>query len=127
MLSPEERVISREQAFVILERLDQVEAHLEHLRDGVRRSWLMSMASRPRDRVAERRRSGTRTARRALSRGCIAVRLGLRSMPGSLTGMSQRFRGLPVTGSADEGDQNAQGHRRAARDHSVTSRATEGD
>lgn len=36
MLSPGERAISREQAFVILGRLDHVEAQLEHLRDGVR-------------------------------------------------------------------------------------------
>ena len=36
MLSPGERVISREQVSVFLERLDQVEAQLEHLRDGVR-------------------------------------------------------------------------------------------
>ena len=31
MLSPGERAISREQAFVILKRLDQVEAQLRHL------------------------------------------------------------------------------------------------
>ena len=37
MLSPGERAISREQAFVLLERLDQVEAQLDHLRHGVRR------------------------------------------------------------------------------------------
>jgi hypothetical protein len=36
MLSPGERAISREQAFVILERLDQVEAQLEYLRHGLR-------------------------------------------------------------------------------------------
>jgi len=36
MLSPGERAISREQAFVILKRLDQVEAQLRHLRHGVR-------------------------------------------------------------------------------------------
>jgi hypothetical protein len=36
MLTPGERAISREQALMILERLDQVEAQLRHLRDGVR-------------------------------------------------------------------------------------------
>ena len=36
MLSPGERAISREQAFVILERLDEVEGQLQHLREGVR-------------------------------------------------------------------------------------------
>ena len=36
MLSPGERAISREQAFVILERLDEVEGQLRRLRDGVR-------------------------------------------------------------------------------------------
>lgn len=36
MLSPGERAISREQAFVILERLDEVEGQLRHLREGVR-------------------------------------------------------------------------------------------
>jgi hypothetical protein len=35
-LSPGERAISREQAFVILERLDEVEGQLEHLRQGLR-------------------------------------------------------------------------------------------
>ena len=36
MLSPGERAISREQALVILERLDEIEGQLHHLRDGVR-------------------------------------------------------------------------------------------
>ena len=36
MLTPGERAVSREQAFVILERLDEVEGQLRHLRDGVR-------------------------------------------------------------------------------------------
>ena len=36
MLSPGERAISREQAYVILGRLDEVESQLIHLRDGVR-------------------------------------------------------------------------------------------
>jgi hypothetical protein len=36
MLSPGERAVSREQAFVILERLDQLEGQLRHLRGGVR-------------------------------------------------------------------------------------------
>lgn len=36
MLSPGERAISREQAYVILGRLDEVESQLVHLRDGVR-------------------------------------------------------------------------------------------
>jgi hypothetical protein len=36
MLSPGERAVSREQAFVILERLDEVEGQLEHLRQGLR-------------------------------------------------------------------------------------------
>ena len=36
MLSPGERAVSREQAIVLLERLDQVEGQLRHLRDGVR-------------------------------------------------------------------------------------------
>ena len=37
MLSPGERAISREQVFVLLERLDEVEGQLRRLRDGVRR------------------------------------------------------------------------------------------
>jgi hypothetical protein len=36
MLSPGERAISREQAFVLLERLDEVEGQLKHLRQGIR-------------------------------------------------------------------------------------------
>lgn len=36
MLSPGERAISREQAFLILERLEEVEGQLRHLREGVR-------------------------------------------------------------------------------------------
>ena len=36
MLSPGERAISREQAFVLLDRLDGLESQLRHLRDGVR-------------------------------------------------------------------------------------------
>jgi hypothetical protein len=36
MLAPGERAINREQAFVILERLDEVEGQLRHLREGVR-------------------------------------------------------------------------------------------
>jgi hypothetical protein len=36
MLSPGERAISREQAFVLLDRLDQVEAKLADLRHGPR-------------------------------------------------------------------------------------------
>ena len=36
MLTPGDRAISREQALVILERLDEVEGQLRHLRDGVR-------------------------------------------------------------------------------------------
>jgi len=36
MLSPGERAISREQAFVILERLDEVEGQLNDLRHGLR-------------------------------------------------------------------------------------------
>ena len=36
MLSPGERAISREQAFVILERLEQVEGQLNLLRHGLR-------------------------------------------------------------------------------------------
>ncbi|MET0881486.1 MAG: hypothetical protein ABWZ14_08035, partial [Acidimicrobiales bacterium] len=47
MLSPGERVISREQAFVILERLDQVEAQLEHLRDRVRLAEVDGESTRP--------------------------------------------------------------------------------
>ena len=36
MLSPGERASSREWAFVLLERLDEVEGQLRHLREGVR-------------------------------------------------------------------------------------------
>jgi len=36
MLSPGERAISREQAFVILDRLEQVEGQLNQLRHGLR-------------------------------------------------------------------------------------------
>jgi hypothetical protein len=36
MPTPGERPISREQALVILDRLDEVEGQLRHLRDGVR-------------------------------------------------------------------------------------------
>ena len=36
MLTPGERAISRQQALVILDRLDEVEGQLRHLRDGVR-------------------------------------------------------------------------------------------
>ena len=36
MLTPGERAVSREQAFVILARLDEVEGQLRHLSEGVR-------------------------------------------------------------------------------------------
>jgi hypothetical protein len=36
MLSPGERAISREQAFVLLERLDEVEGQFDDLRHGLR-------------------------------------------------------------------------------------------
>ena len=36
MLSPGERAVSREQAFVILERFDEVEGQLNDLRHGLR-------------------------------------------------------------------------------------------
>jgi hypothetical protein len=36
MLSRGERAIGREEAFVILDRLDQVDGELEHLRQGIR-------------------------------------------------------------------------------------------
>ena len=69
MVSPGERAISREQAFVILERLDQVEAQLRPYAMGCAGSWPMLMVSRSRKRAFWQFTSGGPLAseRRAVS------------------------------------------------------------
>jgi hypothetical protein len=51
-LSLGERAISREQAFVLLDRLDQVEAQLDYLRHGVRQLLADIDRRRPQDHAA---------------------------------------------------------------------------
>ena len=53
MLTPGERAISREQALVMLERRDEVEGQLRHLRDGVRQLLADVDKPAPLSRVSE--------------------------------------------------------------------------